>query len=210
MLLNLYKEGLNNHEIARSMKRTQASIGYHLHKLNLKTNGSIPQKIKILGNFAICSKCKRKKLLKEFYFIRRGEKYPSRLSYCKECKKQQVYNRENLTIDIFLNRRFVSLKARAKRQGILFEINKQYYKDIYYQQKGKCFYTGIKMKMQNRGESFNDSYSMSLDRKDNSKGYIKGNVVMCLRKVNFIKSDLTLNELKLWIPKWYKKIKIVY
>ena len=29
---------------------------------------------------------------------------------------------------------------------------------------------------------------------------------MCLKKVNFIKNNLSMDELKKWIPGWYKKI----
>jgi len=35
---------------------------------------------------------------------------------------------------------------------------------------------------------------------------VKGNVVLCVARVNTIKSDVSLNEMKLWMPGWYERI----
>ena len=44
-------------------------------------------------------------------------------------------------------------------------------------------------------------YSPSIDRIDNSKGYIKGNVVSCCKKCNTAKNTMTTEEFKQWIKK---------
>lgn len=47
---------------------------------------------------------------------------------------------------------------------------------------------------------------MSIDRLIPENGYVKENIVLCIYKANTVKNDLTLSELKEWIPSWYKKI----
>jgi len=39
-----------------------------------------------------------------------------------------------------------------------------------------------------------------------AKSYVKGNVVLCVARVNTIKSDVSLNEMKLWMPGRYERI----
>lgn len=44
--------------------------------------------------------------------------------------------------------------------------------------------------------------SPQLDRRDNAKGYVKGNVRVISCKANRSKSDLTLEEMKLMVTNW--------
>lgn len=43
-----------------------------------------------------------------------------------------------------------------------------------------------------------------IDRIDNSKGYILGNVVSCCKRCNAAKNDMPLDEFKTWINKVYE------
>lgn len=54
-----------------------------------------------------------------------------------------------------------------------------------------------------RGKSHS---AASVDRVDNSIGYLVGNVVLCTTKVNLIKRDVTLDEMKDWMPGWYQRV----
>lgn len=47
---------------------------------------------------------------------------------------------------------------------------------------------------------------ISIDKIIPEKGYVEGNVVLCTNRVNTIKSDLSLEEMKEWIPSWYQKV----
>lgn len=48
--------------------------------------------------------------------------------------------------------------------------------------------------------------TVSVDRVDNSVGYVPGNVVLCSYKSNSVKRNLSLMELKSLIPTWYYRL----
>lgn len=79
-------------------------------------------------------------------------------------------------------------KYRSKQKGIKFNLTFEHLRDMFYQQKGKCFYTG---------EPFNffcKLNSPSLDRVDSDKGYVTGNIVWCRSRINFMKYNDTYEE----------------
>ena len=78
-------------------------------------------------------------------------------------------------------------KSRAKRSGIEFSITSE---DIILNE--YCPLSGVKLEV----NSGNIKTSMSLDRVDNNKGYIPGNVVIISREFNLRKGDLTLFDLE--------------
>lgn len=47
-----------------------------------------------------------------------------------------------------------------------------------------------------KGKHSNDPHAFSLDRIDNSKGYVRGNVAVVSRRANVLKRDATKNELR--------------
>ena len=64
---------------------------------------------------------------------------------------------------------------------------KTYLRSLYEKQGGRCFYTGVEMKI--RGKFKADPLQMSLDRKNSSRGYVAGNVVLCCLGVNLLKGS---------------------
>jgi len=89
------------------------------------------------------------------------------------------------------DKRAVMLKAakgRAKRNGLDFDIC---YEDILIPE--FCPVLGLKLSLDNSLNSRDTS--PSLDRKDSSKGYIKGNVYVISWRANKLKSDATLEEI---------------
>ena len=82
----------------------------------------------------------------------------------------------------------VSARARAKRDGRSFDITKS---DI--SVPNYCPVLGIKLEV-SEGK-FTDS-SPSLDRIDNSKGYVKGNIQVISNRANALKKDATVEELE--------------
>lgn len=79
-------------------------------------------------------------------------------------------------------------KQRAERYGLDFDIELS---DIVVPT--HCSYLGVELRPGSKGNYAN---SPSLDRIDNSKGYVKGNIQVISTKANTAKSNLTLDELR--------------
>jgi 5-methylcytosine-specific restriction endonuclease McrA len=84
---------------------------------------------------------------------------------------------------------YTSLKAGAKQRNIIFLITKEEFIKWYNSQEQKCCY--CKRSWLQIKES-NDIYQrdrLAIDRKDNNKGYILGNIILACNRCNSIKSD---------------------
>lgn len=72
-------------------------------------------------------------------------------------------------------------------------------KDRWEYQNGICEFTGVKMVLSSYTKIVkNPIYTASLDRIDNNKGYVKGNIRWVSRAINWMKNDMNddmLNEL---------------
>ena len=78
----------------------------------------------------------------------------------------------------------------AASRKIEFDVSIEYLWELFLFQNRKCAYTGETLIF---GRSKNDSSkTASLDRIDSSKGYIKGNLVWCHKKINVLKMNLKL------------------
>ena len=84
---------------------------------------------------------------------------------------------------------FRTAKGNAKRDGKEFTIELSDLPQI----PDHCPVLGIKLRMV--GPRYDD-YAPSLDRRDNSIGYVPGNVVIISRRANRLKGDATPEELR--------------
>ena len=86
-------------------------------------------------------------------------------------------------------------QTRAKNNMVEWIIDDTHAKDL---MKNKCHYCG-EMDLINGG-NYGDKLMCGIDRKDNDKGYVYGNVVSCCRKCNYMKwifnYDQYLNKIK--------------
>ena len=204
-IIQFNKLGLSNRQIANILCVHHNTISYWLKKHKLQSKWA-NFTINIVGkNKAKCSKCNKIKNLKQFQHGRKGQKYQYKFSYCKSCRKKQTYLNLNSDVNKFLSDRFNRLKRRCTQNKILINITKEEFINLYHKQKGKCFYTKEPL-LCKVGKGLNRN-SLSIDKLIPKQGYTSKNVVLCTHKANSIKNDLTLNELKKWIPKWYNKIK---
>lgn len=92
---------------------------------------------------------------------------------------------------------YLKAKSRAKRRGIEFNIDKEdvVVPDI-------CPVLGIKIIP---GSTAVNRNSPSLDRIDNSKGYVKGNVAVISHRANHLKNSGTIEEHEM-IAAWMKRM----
>lgn len=200
----LHATGIKNREIARQLNVHHNTVSYWLNKNSLRAN-YFGQSIDIIDDeFARCRKCFLIKSLKEFQFGRKGKKYEYRFSYCNECRKKQVYLNLNGNIEKFLIDRFNRLKQRAKKLNIQCAISQNEFVKQYHNQNDLCFFTNIKLICEVGSRLHRDS--LSIDKLIPENGYCTGNVVFTTHRINTCKCDLSLEEIKQWMPTWYKKI----
>lgn len=81
-------------------------------------------------------------------------------------------------------------KRRAKKNGLLFNLEVQ---DIVVPD--RCPVLGIELRIGGSGQGFSDN-SPTLDRIDNTKGYVKDNVAVISWRANRIKCDATYEEIE--------------
>jgi hypothetical protein len=100
--------------------------------------------------------------------------------------------------NVWLSKKLLaSAKARAKYQGIPFELTLD---DIFIPQ--VCPALGIPLQ---KGQGALHAGSPTLDRIDNSKGYVKGNVHVISSKANTMKSNGSIQELRRLLE-WMEKL----
>lgn len=98
---------------------------------------------------------------------------------------QEVYYKEVRRKKADNNRILAKLKSKSKRFGYEFNLDLS---DIVIPE--YCPVLGIKLSFDNENDA-----KPSIDRIDNTKGYVKGNIIVVSGRANRIKSDATLQEL---------------
>jgi hypothetical protein len=101
--------------------------------------------------------------------------------------------------DAFFSAKINSLRGRSKEKNFDFNLTKKYLKDIY-PKDNKCPALGIQFQIGNEGGR---ATSPSVDRIDNSKGYIKGNIIWVSNLANMIMSSATPQQV-LDVGKFFK------
>jgi len=102
------------------------------------------------------------------------------------CNRAKVFYSQNLN-----KKMFQGAKARSKKNGLDFNITID---DIVIPE--KCPVLGIPL-IAAVGNKIVSKNSPSLDRIDSSKGYVKGNIRVVSHRANSLKSNATLEELRL-------------
>lgn len=204
IIINLYSEGLTNRKIAKNIGVPHWFIGRKIRELDLTPNGRIRGKRITNGELSKCSVCGEWWPTFDFPKGRSSQKDGYYLTYCKRCRKNQIYSVLNNNIASFLNDRWGKTKQRANKENIIFTITKDEFQKQYNLQGGKCFYTGEVM--ETKVGSGKSRKSLSVDKIIPQLGYTNGNVVFCTNQVNTAKGDFTLEEIEKYMPGWYKKI----
>ena len=152
-----------------------------------------------------CVQCKELLSNSKFSYIDKFDATKGRRLSCKTCsalkaERERIRRKENWkykpTLAMFNNS-----KQRAKLANIEHSITIE---DIAIPD--YCPVLGIKLETGDRKNHYN---APSIDRIDNTKGYIKGNIMVISCKANMLKKDATIDEL-ISIGEFYKNLKENY
>ena len=151
-----------------------------------------------------CSAC-GKSFMKEDYEIERSRNKHGDRHYCNlKCvalKAKLVQYGDTLGFGHYLS----ESKKSAKAKNLDHDITKEYLRDVFKMQDGRCALSGLSMTFIRMGGRKHPRTlkSASLDRIDNSKGYVVGNVQFVCLGINYMRNRFSigdavefLNELK--------------
>lgn len=183
-------------------------------------------KIKIAPGFKYCNSCKRILPLSEFYTLSKIKKNGEHVVYsrCKECERSIVLNHPKRD-EYITNSNQNKLEKKhndLKYNQYINDLNKKHYNNevgiithMLYSAKKRalknnlefnlvpediilpshCPILGIELM---KGTKSNYQNTYSLDRIDNTKGYIKGNVQVISMLANTMKNSATPEQLKMF------------
>jgi len=115
----------------------------------------------------------------------------------REIKNRQITNKDRIIhLECAL---YQAAKSRAQSKNMPINIDTDYIKSIW-PLDNKCPILDIKFEF-GKNHVMSD-YSATMDRIDNSKGYICGNVRIISARANIVKNDCTLEELELILANW--------
>ena len=139
----------------------------------------------------ICDVCNVEKNLSHFSLLDKTRKTTTeRKTTCKNCSatlREKERRNRNWKYDACAVL-FSNAKQRAKKSNIEFSITKE---DI--DIPDTCPVFGFPLKREERKTWM---YAPSIDRIDNTKGYVKDNIIIVSRRANILKKDATIDELR--------------
>lgn len=159
------------------------------------------------GNLKRCFKCST---WKDVSFFNKSPKLSGGVAkMCRKCynshdavkkceinRKHRIRHSFETDIKEYIRYRTYQLKNNCTRKSITCDIDTEYLIALWESQKGKCYYSNLDMKAEGKVNGFQGWFSPSLDRKNPSLGYTKGNVAWCCFAVNSFKQSMTEEQFK--------------
>ena len=126
----------------------------------------------------ICATCGEAKAIQDFK-LNGNEWYGYECKACLSVRMKDAYNegRKRNTYEYWEKRLYV-IERNDKKLGRSFDITPGYIMDLWMKQRGRCAYTGLK------GET------LSIDRIDNNRGHVVGNVVLVDTRLNVMRGAM--------------------
>jgi len=150
-----------------------------------------------------CFKCKNIKVIEEF--SKNRSTFDGYQKVCKECfsnydSVKMGYKRKSERRKFDLKSYFQNKTSYLKNKCILknldFDLDNNFLYNLYLKQKGKCHYLNVDIISNTYKCEFN---SISVDRLDPTKGYVKENVVLSSFSINSFKGSMSENEFKTFL-----------
>lgn len=188
LFLQYYNQGLKDGQIAKILNKKREAVGIFRRSLNLPYNTTfknLSNQIKILS--------KEKHSDEEIANILNISSSTSNLYRNKLGLQPKMKERTYLNnIDRMKGYIIRNIKSSAKIRKLDFNLE---YTDLELPE--TCPILRIPLKYRNEGKSQNFDYA-TVDRIDNSKGYIKGNVIIVSRLANAMKNEASFNQLEVF------------
>ena len=113
-----------------------------------------------------------------------------RTDRCLNCKRaSRIYT------GLIANYIYNEIKYQAHQRKIEFNLSKEYLENLFKNQNGKCKISGVDIHFPSNSKKRGNA---SLDRIDSNKPYIEGNVQWVHKTVNYMKRNMTDQELTDW------------
>jgi hypothetical protein len=122
---------------------------------------------------------------------------------CLVRKSRPRTNGDGIDLDYYyviaLNTLYRQYRLTAKRRRILFQLTKEEFAEI---TGSNCWYCGVEPNTFVRGFSQAGAFvANGIDRIDNSKGYVSGNVRACCPQCNYAKFQMSEGEFLGWVER---------
>jgi hypothetical protein len=104
--------------------------------------------------------------------------------------KNFKWTEEQVSENVFLAKKYLSLKQSAANRGMDFNLTIEELGELLKDR--KCYFSGVDLVCYEHspGDDLPDNY-LTIDRLDNNKGYVSGNVVCCSKSMNIIKGQMS-------------------
>lgn len=86
-----------------------------------------------------------------------------------------------------LHSKLVNAQHGAKERNLIWEISEEYVQSL----GNICYWSGVELTFIKKKPN-----TWSLDRLDNSRGYVEGNIVPCCARINIARRTMSLDEFK--------------
>jgi hypothetical protein len=119
------------------------------------------------------------------------------LKHLKKFKDNFLYTRHIRQKDEHSGFRWYmkNIKRSSKKRNHTYDVDIEYLEMIWKKQEGICPFTKEKLQLKTHSDDrFSTPYSASIDRIDNSKGYIKGNIRFVALIFNYARNVFTDEE----------------
>ena len=199
IILREYTNGKTDSAIAEEVPWSRSKVGRWLRSQGLPPNSR--RAVATDATHATCSACGETKTVDQFPRNHKGKTYEGLLSRCRTCRTAQTRAALVGNLDSLLRDRHRRLVIRARKVGVECTITLDEFLAQYRAQSGLCFYTDTPLSADPRGRE----EMISIDRVDCTGGYTLGNVVFCASRINTMKSDMTKEEMSVWVPSWYER-----
>lgn len=203
LIVSMYKTGVSESLIAKKTGYSQQTISNRLRALGYPSKRAKLSPMIERDGLWLCERCSTYKNKSDFIYRKDGL---IRFRFCKKCKHKGSTKSIHESYTGYIRNLIRHIKHRASKTGIPYNLDAQYCIDLWDRQNGLCFYTDSISVIGNSNDKRHNNLSPSLDKIVPELGYTKGNVVWCQQRINVMKNDATLEEMKQWMPEWYRRI----